>query len=110
MRFYHVDPERVLQLPQYLVRILITNDIPLDAVEQQDRMLAAATPYLDDGERQRLVRQLAALARKLAPVAQAPAPAVLIVEEDPAKAAAWFAEHGAHLEETRGQANQTTEE
>jgi hypothetical protein len=98
VRFYGIDPLRVLELPTYLVDILLRQMPHLDreeaALAKADLIEAASYPYMERAGQQRVMRAL----RRALGADRPPRPSVEVVEHDPQKAAEWFRAIGAKVE------------
>lgn len=92
MRFYGLDPERVPEIPTYLLRPLLLYLPALQAEEQHRAITAALTPYVDVHDRRDLIN---ALERSTAPLRPTPPQQVGFIEYNPEKAKAYFDSIGA---------------
>lgn len=94
VRFYHIDPQRVLETPIYLLDVLVTYLPPLEAYEQRQQVTSASAPHLKSHAYRDL---LWALDSAAAPLYPPPEPPERITHEtdtvDPVAAANWFREH-----------------
>jgi len=95
VRFYGIDPERFLALPQYIVAILISELPAVEAADLRTAIQAALSPHLEEDDRRSLLRSVDALVETL--YWQQPPTRPTFIEYDPAKAAAWFAAMGAQV-------------
>jgi hypothetical protein len=98
VRFYGIDPLRVLQLPTYLVDILLRQMPRLDneeaALAKVDLIEAASFPHMERSGQRRVLRAIDRSLRAGRPRR----PPVEVVEHDPQKAAEWFRAIGAKVE------------
>lgn len=98
MRFYGIDPLRVLELPTYLVGILLRQMPRLDreeaALAKADLIEAASYPHMKESDQRRRWRALERSLRAGRPRH----PPVEVVEHDPQKAAEWFRSIGAKVQ------------
>ncbi len=90
---YHIDPERILQLPRYLLDALLRQLSYVRSLDILDEAVATTLPYLKKDEASRVLDRLL---RRVETVIVDP---VEIVEYNPQKAAVWFGEHGIQVEE-----------
>jgi hypothetical protein len=92
VRFYHIDPERILNLPRWVVQLLVEQMPAIEAIEAQAAITAASAPHLTDRAFGRLLRRLERQAQPFMSEPEKPAPE--IIEVNPEKAAEWFAAQG----------------
>jgi hypothetical protein len=91
VRFYHLDPERLASMPEWLFQPLEDHLWAVRAEEMSQALAVALSPYSRDvlsavqGE---IERQHAAYL---------PEETIEIIEHDPAKAAEWFESIGAQV-------------
>ncbi len=93
MRFYGLDPERLLTYPFWMVAALYRQMASVRASEMLSAIVVAMSPNLEPRERQRVIGRL----EGLLPEAEA-APVVKAnrrVKRDPAKAREYFEQLGA---------------
>ncbi len=90
VHFYHLDPERILTLPVYLLDILVEYLPALDAYAQQNDMVVALAPHMEVDDRKRILDRLEDQASVLQPE---PAP-IEVETYDPDAARAYFAARG----------------
>jgi hypothetical protein len=93
VRFYGLDPERVPEIPTYLLYPLLQNLTALQAEEQQVQITATLTPHISAHDRRSLMRLLEKSAAPLHPTP--PREAVEFIEYNPEKAKAYFDSIGA---------------
>jgi hypothetical protein len=94
VRFYEIDPERVLQLPRYLLRHLTLNLPALEAAEQHKSITAGLAPYIPDHARRNLLYALEKKSARLQPVL----PPVEVIEYNPQKAKEYFESIGVKVQ------------
>lgn len=87
-------PGDYLRLPVYQLRLLIDKQPALDAAEQQALAVAVASPHMKPEGRRSYLRLLRRIADP--PRSQRREPRA-VIEHDPEKAAAWFAEMGVRV-------------
>jgi hypothetical protein len=92
--FYKLDPQRVLELPQYLIGILMSKQAALEAELLREQVTAAIAPHLEDDDRRELMEGLADAVEPIQP--RRPDP-VMPTVHDPEKAREWFASIGAKV-------------
>jgi hypothetical protein len=88
VRFYGLDPERVPEIPTYLLYPLLQNLTALQAEEQQVQITATLIPHTEASYRRSLMRALEKSAAPLYPTP--PREAVEFIEYNPEKASAYF--------------------
>lgn len=97
-RFYHLDPERILSLPEWLVHVLMRHLPALRAREMLDATLVESLPHMEAAERRRRLRELERMSRMdIGEDIEA-----TIIEHDPKRAAEWFRKRGMKVQEGNG--------
>jgi hypothetical protein len=96
VRVFHLDPERVLEIPKYLLRPLLEHLTALQAEEQQMQITASLTPHLRAEDRRSLMRALEKSAAPLHPTP--PREAVEFIEYNPQKAKDYFESIGVKVQ------------
>ena len=94
VRFYHIDPERIWQMPVEMLTALIREMPRLRAEENLLGATLAGIPWMEEHQRRQLLIRWSRLARRPEPEAEADA---TVVEPDPQRASAWFASIGARV-------------
>jgi len=96
VRFYGLDPERLLIYPFWMVTALYRQMASVRASEMLSAIVVAMSPNLEPRERQRVISRLEGLLPKAeaAPVVKANRR----VKRDPAKAREYFEQIGAVVE------------
>jgi len=86
---YHLDPERVLTLPEWALTTLVEHLPRFQAEEQQRAVTAALVPWMRPHSQRQFLHRLEMLTR--IPVVQTP---MEVLEHNPEKAREWFEQMG----------------